>query len=163
MGLWASELDHGAMEEVGPVWCFTLSFTSRGRPGACVLLTWGTHGTGCTMGRRHAGGRQCDALGNVLLGLVLPYSLMAVASFSRITHHATKQKWFRNGLRSTTTTLRCWLGLLGIPRSQSNWASVGCAGQTNPIHGGPNSHLTGLKGSAAEDVGARYHSTPSWV
>uniref|UniRef100_A0A3Q3W8H3 Protein disulfide-isomerase n=1 Tax=Mola mola TaxID=94237 RepID=A0A3Q3W8H3_MOLML len=32
------------------------------------------------------------------------YSLMAVASFSRIMLCATKQKWFRNGLRSTTTT-----------------------------------------------------------
>ena len=37
------------------------------------------------------------------------YSLMAVASFSRIMHHATKQKWLRNGLRSTMS-LRCWLG-----------------------------------------------------
>ncbi|MBN3305358.1 IRF3 factor, partial [Amia calva] len=35
-----------------------------------------------------------------------------------------------------------------FPRSQSNRASVGCAGQTSPIHGGPTSQLTGLKGSA---------------
>ena len=35
------------------------------------------------------------------------YSLMAVASFSRIIHRATKQNWFRNGLRSTTMSLRC--------------------------------------------------------
>ena len=35
------------------------------------------------------------------------YSLMmAVASFNRMMCHATKQKWFRNGLRSTTTSLR---------------------------------------------------------
>ena len=39
------------------------------------------------------------------------YSLMAVASFSRIMRCATKQKWFRNGLRRTTASLRCWLGL----------------------------------------------------
>ena len=34
-------------------------------------------------------------------------------------------------------------------RSQYNKASVGCAGQTSPIHGGPTSQLTGLKGSPA--------------
>jgi len=28
-------------------------------------------------------------------------------SFSRIMRPDTKQKWFRNGLRSTTTSLRC--------------------------------------------------------
>ena len=38
------------------------------------------------------------------------YSLMAVVPFIRIIRHATKQKWFRNGLRSTATSLRCWLG-----------------------------------------------------
>ncbi|MBN3308071.1 DISC1 protein, partial [Amia calva] len=36
-----------------------------------------------------------------------------------------------------------------IQRSQSNQASMGCAGQTSPIHGGPTSQFTGLKGSAA--------------
>ncbi|KAK3534682.1 hypothetical protein QTP86_020344 [Hemibagrus guttatus] len=36
-----------------------------------------------------------------------------------------------------------------FPRSQSNPASVGCAGQKSLIHGGPTSQLTGLKGSAA--------------
>lgn len=36
---------------------------------------------------------------------------MAVASFSRIMLPAKKQTWFRNGLRSRTTSLRCWLGL----------------------------------------------------
>ena len=62
---------------------------------------------GCTMTRRR---RQCDALGNVLLGNLGSYfetyhlpkhcrrpwtcSLMAVASFSRIMCRATKQKWF---------------------------------------------------------------------
>ena len=35
------------------------------------------------------------------------------------------------------------------PRSQSNQAFVGCAGQTSLIHGGPTSQLTGLKESAA--------------
>ena len=36
------------------------------------------------------------------------YALMAVDSFSKIMRHATKQKWFRNGLRGRTTSLRCW-------------------------------------------------------
>ncbi len=53
-----------------------------------------------------------------------------------------------SGLRNMTKSSRCWLGLQ-IPRSQSNRASVGCAGKTSPIHGGPTSQLTGLKGSAA--------------
>ncbi|KAF7656197.1 hypothetical protein LDENG_00045110, partial [Lucifuga dentata] len=40
-----------------------------------------------------------------------------------------------------------------FPRSQSNRASVGCAGKTSPIHGGPTSQLTGLKGFAANALG----------
>ncbi|KAK3542654.1 hypothetical protein QTP86_031477 [Hemibagrus guttatus] len=76
------------------------------------------------------------------------YSLMAVASFGRILHRATKQKWFRNGLMSTTS---CGLDLAAkFPRSQSIQASVGCAGQTSPIHGGPTSQLTGHERSAAK-------------
>ncbi len=39
------------------------------------------------------------------------YSLVAVASFGRIMHPATNKKWFSNGLRRTTMSLRCWLGL----------------------------------------------------
>ena len=39
-----------------------------------------------------------------------------------------------------------------FPRSQSNRASVGCAGQTSPIHGAPTSQLTGLKGSATNTL-----------
>ncbi|KAK3536019.1 hypothetical protein QTP70_025289, partial [Hemibagrus guttatus] len=35
------------------------------------------------------------------------------------------------------------------PDLKSNPASVGCAGQTSPIHGGPTSQLTRLEGSAA--------------
>ena len=126
---------------------------------------------GCTMGRRQASG------GSVMLwamfcwetvGLAIHvdvtltcttylsiaadhkhpftlYSLMAVASFSRIMHSVTKQKWSRNGLRSTTTTLRCCHGLQ-IP--QISIQSI--CGMCCPIHGGPTSQLTGLKGSAAK-------------
>ncbi|KAK3569192.1 hypothetical protein QTP86_026470, partial [Hemibagrus guttatus] len=51
-----------------------------------------------------------------------------------------------------TPVSRGWPGVDSaskFPRSQSNPASVGCAGQTSLIHGGPTSQLTGLKGSAA--------------
>lgn len=34
-----------------------------------------------------------------------------------------------------------------FPTSHSNGASVGCAGQTSPIQGGPTSELKGLEGS----------------
>lgn len=36
-----------------------------------------------------------------------------------------------------------------VPRSRSDCASMGYNGQTNPIHGGLNSQLTGLKESTA--------------
>ena len=46
------------------------------------------------------------------------YSLMALASFSRIMHPATKQKWFRNDLRNNEFKV---LDLASkFPRSQSN-------------------------------------------
>ena len=88
---------------------------------------------GCTMGRRRAGGGSVmlwtmfcwGTLGSTIhvdvpltrstyLSLVADHeqtqcSLMA--SFSRMMLPATKQKWFRNGLRNTTTSLRCCLGL----------------------------------------------------
>jgi len=100
----------------------------------CVRRLPGEHmAPGCTMGRRQAGGGSVmlwamfcwETLGPAIhvdvtltrttyLSIVETmytlswkrYSLVAVASFSRIMHPATKQKWFRNGLRSTTS-LRC--------------------------------------------------------
>lgn len=56
------------------------------------------------------------------------------------------QKWSMNDLRSTISSLKCWLSLQ-IP--QPSGASVGCAGQIRPIHKGSPLQLTGLKGSAA--------------
>lgn len=38
---------------------------------------------------------------------------------------------------------------MGLRALNSNRASVGCAEQTKPIHGGSTSNQTGLKGSAA--------------
>lgn len=111
---WAHELDHGAIGKGGVVWII-FSFTSCGCPGPCVLLTWVSSGTRIHYGKKAARWRQ----GNVLL---VPssmwmlrwhlakyccrpytwkqYSKMTVASFSRIAHTATKQMWFRSGLRS---------------------------------------------------------------
>lgn len=113
----------------------------------------------CTM--RRSWQRQCDALGkpwewhehlpkhcchvDVFMEMVFPDGRCL---FQQKTYPASKQKQFMNCLRSTTTTsLRCWLGLQ-IPQIPSR-ASVGCAGQASPIHGGPTTNLTGLKGSVA--------------
>lgn len=56
---------------------------------------------------------------------------------------ATLQKWFRDGLRSTTMIWGADLASKS-PGSRSSRASVGCAQQTSPIHEGPTSQLTGL-------------------
>ena len=101
----------------------------------CVRHLPGEHlAPGYTMGRRKAGGGSVmlwaifcwETLGpaihvdgtltrttylNIGADLVHPfmkqYSLMAVASFSRIMRRAAQQNWFRNGLRSMTMRLRC--------------------------------------------------------
>ena len=44
------------------------SFTSRGWPGVCTLLTWETLGTRMHSEKKANWQRQCDALGNVLQG-----------------------------------------------------------------------------------------------
>ena len=88
------------------------SFTLSGWLGARALLTWGTHGTRMHYGEKTRRRRQYNALGNVLLGnhgSCHPcgcyfdmynrswklYSLMAVASFSRIMPQSKNGlKWF---------------------------------------------------------------------
>ena len=101
MGMWASELDHGAMEEES--WVL---------PSIWILWhippTWTLLQTVYTLSWKQ-------------------YSLMAVASFSRIMHRATKQKWFRNGLRSTATSLRCWV-VLQIPQISIQSSICGICG-----------------------------------
>lgn len=69
---------------------------------------------------------------------------MAVASSSRIMLPAKKQTWSRNGLRSRTTSLRCWLGLQ-LP--QISIQSSIC-GKCWTDHG-PTSQLPIFKGSVA--------------
>ena len=72
MGMWAPELDHRAMEEGDLVWW--VFFYMAG--SVCIAL------------------RRTTYL-SIVADHVLPF--MAVASFSRIMHTATKHKWFRNG------------------------------------------------------------------
>ena len=45
------------------------------------------------------------------LSIVADHVHPFVASFGRIMRCATEQKWFTNGLRGATISLRCWLGL----------------------------------------------------
>lgn len=66
MDTWASELDHGAMEEGGMVWGIKFSLTSHGRPGAS--LTCATPGITTDCSKKASQRRQCDALDNVMLG-----------------------------------------------------------------------------------------------
>ena len=119
-------------------------------------------------GKKTSRWTKCDALGNVLLRNPGPkhscvrqfdtchppylniiadqlhlYSPMAVTAFSRKMHPATLHKLFRNGLRNTASN---------FPRSQTERASVGCAGTTSPNRGGSTSHLARLKGTAANDL-----------
>ena len=54
------------------------------------------------------------------------------------------QEWFEERDRVQGVALAS-----KFPRFQSDRASVGCAGKTSLILGGPTSQLTGLKGSAA--------------
>ena len=136
------------------VWWITFSFTSHGWLGACASLTSGTHGTRMQCGKKASLQRQCDALGNVLPGNLgschpcgryfdtyhLPALLQTMYTLSwkwygcglfqwenAFLLSATKQKWFRNSLTSTTTSLRYWLAgwhqseacqLLGTPGTQ---------------------------------------------
>lgn len=129
---WALQLDHRAMEEGGLVWWITLSFRSCAYLGACASLTR-KRDEECNIGRR-----QCDPLGNVLLGTLGP-AIHVDVTLTRTTNlnivadqvhnfmetvfpddsglsagiHTLSdcKKWFRNGLRNTTTYSRCWLCL----------------------------------------------------
>ena len=56
------------MEEYDLVWWIMIPVMSRGWPGVCASLTWGTHGTRMHYGKKVSWQRQRDALGNVLLG-----------------------------------------------------------------------------------------------
>ncbi|KAK3563425.1 hypothetical protein QTP86_028167 [Hemibagrus guttatus] len=80
-----------------------------------MSLTWGTHGTRMHYGKKASRRRQCPALDNVLQGNLGSCRPCGCYFDTRIMRRATKQKWFRNGLMTTTTSLRSWLDLL-IPQ-----------------------------------------------
>lgn len=55
-----------------------------------------------------------------------------------------------------TASLRCWPGLQ-FHRSQPNQTSVGCAGHTSTIHGGPIRLITGLIDSTNTKIQRNRH------
>lgn len=52
MGTWASELNHGAMEEGCLVWWITISFKSSGWSGACAFFIWENYGNRMHYGKK---------------------------------------------------------------------------------------------------------------
>ena len=68
MGMRASELDLGAVEEGRLVRRVPFSFRSLGWPWPCASITCGSDGTRMHCGKTTSRWRECDALGNVLLG-----------------------------------------------------------------------------------------------
>ena len=97
---------------------------------------------GCTMERRQAGRRS------VMLWAMFFWETLGPAIHVDViltTKHCCRPCTPFHG----SGTLKAVGCVLFQQDNQSNRASVGCAGQTSPIHGGPTSQLTGLKGSAA--------------
>ena len=97
----------------------------------------------------------CITYLSIVAGNINPFMemvfLLAVASFSRIMGCTTKKKRFRNGLRSTLTSLRC-LFCLQFPQISIQSASGGYIGETSPNHRGSTSQFTGLRRSAVVSV-----------
>lgn len=81
--------------------------------GGCVA-NQGTHGTRCTIGRRHTP-RGGDAPGNVLLSELGFFHLCGYDCDTHTTLmsavSAGKRRKFMKGLRSSGQLSRCWLGL----------------------------------------------------
>ena len=74
---------------------------------------------------------------------------MAVASFSRVNASCHKAKMVQEWFEEHNNEFEVLTWPPNSPDLNSNRASVGCAEQTSPIHGGPTLQLTGLQGSAA--------------
>ena len=131
MSMWASELDHWAMEEDGLVWWIPFSFKSCGWLGAFALLTWEEHmAPGCNMGRWLADGDSLMLLAMFCLETLgpaihvdvtwhLPHSIVADHIYPLMEtvfpdgcglFHQDNAPYHKEKLfRSTTTSLRCWL------------------------------------------------------
>lgn len=88
------------------------------------------------------------------------YSLMVLASFSRIMHPTAMQKLFRNGLTNMTKSSRHSLGLQMI--QISNRLTICGMCWKNNIHEDPTSQLTGPTWSAGKVLGPD-QMTPSEV
>ncbi len=88
--------------------------------------------------------------------------LMAVSSFSRITHSATLHKKVGSGMVWGT-----WQRVQGVALDsrflRSQYTSIGCAGPTNPIHGGPTSQLAGSAAKVLVPDTTWHVQRPSWV
>lgn len=125
MGMSLSELDRGAMKGV-LVWCITFSLTSCEQLGACGSFTWGQDVTRMYNGKKQ---RQCDDLPK---------------------HHCRQS----TPLHGKGTVCGTWQRLQGVALaskyaiSQTDWASVGCAGITSPSMEALPCNLQDLKGSA---------------
>uniref|UniRef100_A0A8C4N7B6 Transposase Tc1-like domain-containing protein n=1 Tax=Eptatretus burgeri TaxID=7764 RepID=A0A8C4N7B6_EPTBU len=120
-------------------WCNESRFLLDHVDCPYALFTWGSDGTKMHCGKTTSRWRECDALGNVLLGnpgsghscghqfdtchrpktslqtRYTPswqwYSLMALTSFSRIMCPATLHTLFGNGLTNMMKCSRCFPGL----------------------------------------------------
>ena len=147
----------------------------------CVhWLAWGERMPGCTMGRGQADRGSVmlwavvcwetldpamdvtltrttylNIVADQLHSFIVTLFLMAVASFSRIIHPATLQKWSRGVVRIKTTSSRCWLCLHSSPDFNSIehlW---------NVLNKTINLATSVTYRICCWHIGTRYHSTPS--
>ncbi|KAK1788420.1 hypothetical protein P4O66_016854, partial [Electrophorus voltai] len=64
----------------------TAELAEPGRPGACLSLTWGRDGTRMHYGKKASLWRQCDALGNILLGKTSGLGIHLDVTLTRTTY-----------------------------------------------------------------------------
>ncbi|KAK3569465.1 hypothetical protein QTP86_031433 [Hemibagrus guttatus] len=102
---------------------------------------------GCNVGRRQAGGGSVILWAKCCLETLGP-AIHVDVTFTRITYLSIVADYVHTFIE-TLFPDGCGLFQQDNALSQSNQASLGCAGQMTLIHGGPTSQLTGLEGSAA--------------
>ena len=126
--------------------------TGAGSVMLWAMLCWGTLGPAIHVDVTLTGTTYLSIVADHIHPSWKRYSLMAVASFTRMMCRATQQQWFRNGLRSTTS-LRCWLGLQ-IPQIsiQSSICGMCWTNKSNPWR----PHLATYR-TCCQHLGARYH------
>lgn len=149
MGMQASELDYGAMEEGGPVWWITFFFTSLGWQGACVSY----RGNPMLYGKKATQHRQCDVLFclEALVSAIYVAVTLTCTTYLRIAGdhvHPFMETIFPDcsgffQLRQSNNGSGMVWGarqqVWGVdstskfPRYESNCVSVRCAGQTSLV------------------------------